>query len=266
MERIEPTAIRTDDNQEESGGLLNRHVIMSNDLARASHGLALSEKRLIVAALAQIDQRKLSVLDFREEENRTYTITRDDYQALAELSDPDGAYVEMLRAVERLTYRVIKIRRRDLETGKYRRHLINWVEEATYIEGQGEVKIVFTSRVMPHLARLRGRFTQYQLNRVSAIRSVYAWRMIEFLESWSSGKISQGSTTMSVDRLREMLEVPESYRWVNIRQRVLQPTIRELKRRGIELTITPIKTGKRITSIRLDWGEIAQGDLFQHPA
>lgn len=247
----------------DESGLLDQQVVMSNVLARASHGLSLPEKRLIVAAIAKIDQHLMHVSSVKDLENRTFVISQRDYQDIAELADGKSAYKEMIRATRELVYRVIKFSRRRLDTGKYERVMINWVEEARYIEGQGTVQITFTTRVMPHLAKLKSHFTRYKLSRVRAIRSMYAWRMIEFMESWSEKGTLQGSITLSLEKLRELMEVPESYRWINIRQRVLLPTMKELKARGIELTYTPKKTGRRITSIVLGWREFAQPDLFQ---
>ena len=52
-----------------------------------------------------------------------------------------------------------------------------------YCEGEGRVDINFTAEVAPHVLALRTHFTTYKLKQ-AALRSIYAWRLFECLQSW----------------------------------------------------------------------------------
>lgn len=58
-----------------------------------------------------------------------------------------------------------------------------------------------------------------------------------------------------IDRLREALGVPGLYhRWCDLRHRVLLPALAEIEAFGtVSLTMTLLKTGRRVTGVRLAW-------------
>lgn len=59
----------------------------------------------------------------------------------------------------------------------------------------------------------------------------------------------------SLDELRDVFGVPGKYRrWDSLRERRLLPALTEIEAFGtVSLTLTPLKTGRRITGVRIAW-------------
>jgi plasmid replication initiation protein len=243
---------------EQLPSILGNNVTMANVAARAAHSLTLPEKRVVMAGLSFLDSRKAR-LAYTDAKARTFRITAADYQEIAQLSQPKDAYREIARAAHRLVRRQLK---HDRLTPRGMRLVeVNWLEEAVYHEGEGWIEICFTTKVLPYLVEIKSRFTKYKLEQTAGLRSVYSWRLLEYLTSWGREK---GARTVDLEKFRQMLEIPESYQWSNIRQKVIEPAIAELAEKdGWEIQWQGVKTGRKFTAITFVWERSAQRDLFR---
>jgi plasmid replication initiation protein len=127
----------------------------------------------------------------------------------------------------------------------YARILFHWTSDP-YVE------LDFFHRITPHLVGLREKFTTYKLSQATGFRSIYAWRLLELLERFKS----TGWAQYSIDELRVALELPASLSdWGQINRRAITPAIKELigKDNWAIQNPIPIKTGKRVTSIRFEF-------------
>ncbi|WP_419634417.1 replication initiation protein [Thiolapillus sp.] len=227
---------------------LKEKVVMKNALARAQQTLKLTEKRIIATAMAKIDSTA-SKLDYKNETARTIKINASDYQKTAKLKNQIDAYRDMMTAAKELINKQLTIKQNTITSTETIK--INWIEATRYEAGSGEIEIRFTQSIMPYLVAIKDRFTEYQLKEMAGIKSIYTWRLIEFLTSWSTEKT--GQRTIPINEFSEMMNTPTSYKTADVTQKIIGPTITELKKRGWEIKYKTEKTGRKITHITFSW-------------
>ena len=223
------------------------HVNMSNLLVRAAHGLNLVEKRIVMACVSQLDSMRVG--------------EREDYsQSLVKLSakeygdsfgiDMKNAYSELKSASERLFERYIVMMRQTPKGMK--EHKFRWVSGVMYQEGAGKIELNFTREVMPYLTLLRNNYTSYSLGMASALRSVYSWRLLELFKSWETTK----ELFITLEDFRRTMEIPESYVYADVRVKCIDVAVKELQEKNnLNITWTPIKKSRAVTSLRFKWKE-----------
>ncbi|WML92537.1 replication initiation protein (plasmid) [Thiothrix lacustris] len=223
------------------------HVNMSNLLVRAAHGLNLVEKRIVMACVSQLDSMRVG--------------EREDYsQSLVKLSakeygdnfgiDMKNAYSELKSASERLFERYIVMMRKTPKGMK--EHKFRWVSGVLYQEGAGKIELNFTREVMPYLTLLRNNYTSYSLGMASALRSVYSWRLLELFKSWETTK----ELFITLEDFRRTMEIPESYLYKDVRVKCIDVAVKELQEKNnLNITWTPIKKSRAVTSLRFKWKE-----------
>lgn len=226
--------------------LLDRTVSMSNQVARAAQGLTLVEKRIIALGMAKTDSVPAKDLMMANREGWKIRFTAAEYAESYEVS-LDAAYQQMKAAGDHFLRRVV----RRLETdhkGKSIEHKSNWLSGTTYHHGEGWVEVRFSYEVAPHLLGLRSKFTSYKLKQASALRSVYAWRLFECLQSWKS----KGIWSPTVDEFAHAMEAPETClkNFGQMRLRVIEPALKELREKNnLEIELELKKSGRKVTDL-----------------
>ncbi|WP_419620701.1 replication initiation protein, partial [Thiolapillus sp.] len=56
-----------------------------------------------------------------------------------------------------------------------------------------------------------------------------------------------------INEFSEMMNTPTSYKTADVTQKIIGPTITELKKRGWEIKYETKKTGRKITHITFSW-------------
>lgn len=235
-----------------------RWVAMSNALARAGQGLTLSEKRLIAAAASKLDSRRVHTDPTRPPVTR---ITAQDY-AEAFGVDLDTAYDQLQSAGRQLYDRSITWT--DPPKGRRKegaRHVMRWVGEATYHKGEAWIELHWWMPVLPHLLGLREKFTTYQLQQASALRSLYSWRLLELMQSWQD----KGRFEISMEDFYTAMDATEKQRqdFAKIRTRMIEPAVKELAEKdGWIIQWAPIKTGRKVARLRFTFMKDPQQSLL----
>lgn len=238
----------------------DRSVSMSNALARGAHGLGLSEKRVIAIALAKTDSIPAMDLVLGQRAGWSVRLLAQEY---AETYDVDltTAYEQLKFSAKALLDRKWKtITPSDKKGGKPRIREGNWVSSIEYGDGTGVVNVAFTAEVAPHLLALRTHFTTYKLKQTAALRSIYAWRLFECLQSW----MSVGKWSPSMDEFQAAMEPPESCRndFAQLRRRVIEPAVQELRQKdGLLLEWEPSKAGRKVIGLVFKFSPNPQGEL-----
>ena len=142
-------------------------VTIKNTIARTAQNLGLAEKRIITLGMSKIDTRQSKTI-YKNEENRTITITASEYQTIANLKRELDAYRELQNGTEKIGKKQLVIKRETMRGKKITR--INWLEKATYEQGKGTVKICFTGSIMPYLCAIENRFTTYKIQEATGIK------------------------------------------------------------------------------------------------
>jgi plasmid replication initiation protein len=238
--------------------LANRHVSMSNSIVSAAHALTLAEKRIMSAALAQLDSMAKTA------PTKAVKVTALEYAECFDI-DETTAYEQLKKGADGLFERII----RRLVPTPYGKKLekIRWIDRALYHPGEGYVEINFSNQVAPYLMALEKRFTTYRLEQTRALRSIHSWRLFENLKRWES----TGLWRVSIEDFHHAMESTKSYRenFAQLRKWVIEPAVRELKElSGLEITWEAHKTGRKVSTLlfRFKTADQMSLDLVAPPA
>jgi len=227
--------------------IAQRKVTKSNHLVEASYKLSLNEQRLVIAAISKLDSRKpmpkngikITAIEFAE----TYK----------DAIDPKYAYEALRSAIRDLYERSIT----KIE-GKRRRDTRWLSEKEEYESHDGYVTVHFSDRVAPYLVQLNEQFTSITMKQVSGLRSVYSIRLLEMLMRFRS----TGFLRISLDDFKDRLVISEKYKWHDVKKRVIEPAIVELKTRGqLEIDFVPKKKGRAVIGLEFHFRQTDQTSM-----
>lgn len=226
-----------------------RHVNMSNALARASHSLSLSEKRVIACGIANTDSADVKGFNLSVLKGGGWVIkvTAEEYARTFNLT-MQTVYEELQYVAKALTERSWETVEPTKRKGKLIRERFAWVARSKYHEGEGWVELEFTHYTAPHLLALKKNFTSYKLEQGKAIRSLYSWRLMECLASWKS----TGVWHVPIDEFHHAMDTTASHKkdFGMLRRSVIDPAVKELRlTQNMNLDYKVIKTGRKVSSL-----------------
>jgi plasmid replication initiation protein len=211
-------------------------VTKHNDLIKSSHKLSLLENRIILSCISQINPNNtLSHLD-------KFSVPVKDIEDLIEpLDNKQNMYKNLKSALIRLSERSITFN--DISGERRTR----WVYSVDYVPQSGCIDLFFSPHIIPFLSEIKDNFTQYKLEHVLNLKSSYGVRLYEILKSSMNGEM-----TLTVEWLKESLELPESYNQIsNLKDRVLNPAINEInKHTDMTASYEQIKKGRSIIAFK----------------
>ena len=127
---------------------------------------------------------------------------------------------------------------------------VSWLDRVTANKKKGIINIRLDDRLIPYLFDLKQQFTQYQLYNVLGMKSAFSVRIYELMKSYSF----RHTITFEIDELKKLLMVEDvkSYnRFPDFRRFVLEKAQAEINElTDIDISFEPIKTGRKVTSIR----------------
>jgi len=228
-----------------------RWISMSNALTRAGHGLTLAEKRIVGCALSKLDSRKA----LPPGSVPTTKITAAEY-AEAFAVDLDTAYNQLQDAAKQLYNRSITFyEAASKRSGKPlppTRVQMRWVGQVKYQKGEGWVELHWWPALLPQLTGLRTKFTMYQLQQASALRSVYSWRLLELLTRFEG----TGWLEISIEDFAQSMDATEKQLsdFAAIRRKIIEPAVKELTAKdGWLIQWRPVKRGRKVGGLRFDF-------------
>lgn len=202
-------------------------VNQSTELVNMRQDLNLTERRLIYSliALVQPDDK-----DFK-----TYVVQIKELAELIGITE-NSFYERVEKAVDGLQSKQLVI-----ERGSGNNKIIDkitWVQRATYIRGEGQIRIKLSEDLAQYLLNLKS-YTKYRLMNVLKLKSEYSWRIYELLKEheWRLQPVVVGdrkwktSRVFKVDELRKLLNIPEDkYKLMkHFRESVLDKAKKELQ-------------------------------------
>ena len=130
--------------------------------------------------------------------------------------------------------------------------MCNWVSSAIYDAGQ--VSFLVDKRLRPLLLEIKEKFLKYRLENILNLRSGYSIRMYEILKDWLELNNRYGNKAekiVSLAEFREILEIPRSYKYGMLKQRILNKAKTELeKHTDILFDFEEIKSGRKVTHLK----------------
>jgi plasmid replication initiation protein len=221
-------------------------VVKSNKVVEASYLLSLSEQRVLLACIAQIDSREELTEQFQ------FEVSAAEIVDLAGLDSFTNAYRDLKRAAEKLYDRSVVINDPDPENPQITERKTRWISSIDYIPGEGKLVLNFASGIIPYLSRLSKEFTQYKLKHVARFESIYSIRLYELLVQWSS----VGEREIEVEWLKNQFQVGDKYKRLgDLKKRVIDPAIEEINAHSnLWVKYGQRKSGRTVTHFQFQFG------------
>lgn len=219
----------------------NELVVKSNRLVEASYRLGLNEQRIILYSICRCREEQKGLFP-----DLPVTITADSFAKQFPSIDKTNVYRQLKEAMDALYDRSVTIHDTDPTSGHARVKKTRWVSEAAYVDGAGNIQVIFTPEVIKYITRLEAEFTSYQLEKVGHMTSAHAVRMYELLAQHKD----VGTRTLNLLWLRDTLQIePGEYKLTaDFTRKVLDVSVEQInKHSDITVSYKPQKTGRAIT-------------------
>jgi plasmid replication initiation protein len=218
-------------------------IVKHNKVIEACYQLTLSEQRILLACIGQIDSSEQLTTQYK------FEITVNEIEKLAGVGN---AYRDIREASEKLLKRVIKIDQPDKNTKNLEYTLTHWVDSCDYYPKEGKVVLAFSRPIIPYLSQLSQNFTQYKIKNVAKMRSSYSIRLYELLCQW----LSVGKREIRVDWLREQWGVADKYqRLSDFKKWIILIAIDEINEHSnLWVHYDQKKSGRKITHFLFEFG------------
>jgi plasmid replication initiation protein len=237
--------------------LADNTATKSHALSRAYYRLSITEKRCMEALISKLNP-------LRNDNDGELELTALEY-AKAYNVPTNVAYRDIAGAIDALMHRVITADRANGKPGKIQ---LSVMDSAEYKDDEGKIVCSFGKKITPYLLGLREKFSSYPLKKAVDFQSSYTWRFYEILVSWAQPKQDTNGVfagwikNQSVDELREMLGVPDSYSWGKFDTQILQVSCNELRgKASISVFIERVKTSRKITHLNISFMENDQVEM-----
>lgn len=216
-------------------------VVKSNRLIEASYRLTLNEQRIILYAICRCREEQRGLFP-----DQPVTITAAAFLKQFPSADRTNVYRQLKEAMDDLFERSVTLHDIDPESGHPRVKKTRWISEAAYVDGAGNVQVVFAPEVIKYITRLEAEFSSYQLEKVGRMTSAHAIRIYELLAQHRE----IGHRTLNLKWLRETLQIaPDEYKLTtNFIAKVIEVAVEQINAHS-DLTVSykPVKTSRAIT-------------------
>ena len=199
------------------------------------------ERNLVFALCYKLMNQESNLLEF-------------DVKEISKISNytPTKAGDNIYKSLEE-TYKRIKNASIVIKKENGVKHFILFTVFETF-EDKGLVKIRVNDEYRYLLNQVAKPFTIQNVLEYTSLNSGYSQLMYSLLKEWDKAK----NIEIKIDKFRELLGVPKSYRISEIDKRVLKPIMTELPQYFHNLKLEKIKTGKKVTSLKFTWSGKAE--------
>ena len=220
------------------------YVCQANTLVGGKQALKLNSAKLIRAAIMQVVKG--------DEELKPYIITIKD---LSELLGVPASNI--YRDIENITDDIIRnpVYIREERAGKTIRFIkIPWVTRCEYSSDIG-IAIELNNKLKPFLLNLKEHYTQYTLQEVLVMKSVYAIRIFEMIQSKIMSRLLPKDgidVEISIQEIKECCDCTDKYStFSNFKVKVLDKAKDEINRATMyRMNYSYIKNGKSVVAIK----------------
>jgi plasmid replication initiation protein len=173
-------------------------VKQNNALITAKHSLSQVQLKIVLSLLGQINRT--------DEDFKDYIFNIQDFFSCID-GDSNKNYTFIKNSIKDILSKPLEIK---TEEG----HLLcNWLSSAETNANTGLIRLRFDPVLKPYLLQLKSKFTVFHLEHILVLNSIYSIRLYEMIKRFES----TGFYTVSIEELRWMLEIPNTYRLNNIK-------------------------------------------------
>lgn len=217
------------------------YVVQANELIEGKQNLKLNSAKIMRALIMQIKPD--------DDELKSYVIS---IPELARMLDVGAE--NLYRNIDSITDDILTnhVAIKDQQQGKFIK--IQWVTACAYEKGVG-LAVKMNPLLKPFLLNLQEHYTQYQLENILAMKSVYAIRIYELLQKEQIIKfVPRNGThiTLTVKEIREACDCEEKYEKISqFKVKVLDVAVKEIQRTTMyKISYECLKKGRSIEAIK----------------
>jgi hypothetical protein len=130
--------------------------------------------------------------------------------------------------------------------------IYNFVASVKYKNSVLEIE--FSRKLLVYLLEIKEKYLKYDIKNIMSLNSKYAIRLYKILKDkfeQESRYNKKAELTISIDDLRELLSIPKSYKFGNIKEQILEKTKQEFSEStDISFEYNGIKTGRKMTHLK----------------
>lgn len=216
----------------------DNQVVISNDLIKGRSNLSLNELKLLRLTIMQIVANDAELM--------TYKIK---IQELAKVLNISSAnlYRDIFEMCKHLLQEIVYV---GDGNPKHRWKMFQWCNICEYDDGIITIKL--HERLKPYLIQLKSHYTQYMLEDILLLKSVYAVRIYELLREGFKGQKVYADVcafvSLDIDTIRKATDTTEKYiQMGHFKAKVINTAIDEINRKlGYVITVEDIKKGRKI--------------------
>lgn len=221
---------------------VENRVVMSNDLIKGKSNLSLNELKLLRLTIMQIIAEDKDLM--------TYQVKIMDLAKMLEISR-QNLYTDVMEMCKHLLQEIVYI---GDGNPKHKWKMYQWCSTCEYDEGIITIKL--HEKLKPHLIQLKQHYTQYMLQDILMLKTVYAVRIYELIrEEMKNQKVYADKTaeiSLDLETIRKATNTENKYEKISMfRARVLNSAIEEINDKlGYYVTYTPVKCSRRIIGFK----------------
>lgn len=218
------------------------YVVQANTLIGGKQNLNLNSAKFIRSAIMQVVRE--------DEELKPYVVTIRELAKLLEVS-PENLYRDVEAMIKNIRENPVYIKRAD---GKRIRWIdYPWYSRCEYNSAVG-ISIQLNPYLKPLLLKLKQHYTQYMLKEILAMKSIYAIRIFEIIQSriMSRAVPKKGAhVVLAVQEIRECCSCEDKLlKFNHFKTRVLDFAVKEINRTTMyTLSYTYVKNGRSVEAI-----------------
>lgn len=213
-------------------------VVKHNDLIRAAQQLSVTEGRIILACVAQVNS--MAPLTMQDK----ITLYVSDLAAM--LPEVVNIYSDIKESVERLANRWVYLKQDD----RAKETKTRWLHTVSYAETEGRIDLYFSPFITPFLSELSRDFTQYKLEHVIHFKSSYSTGFYEWLKSYMTSEV-----VLTIEEIKEHFLLDDLYaRQDKLQDKVIKPAIEDInKHSDMTVSYVVVKQGRRVTGFKFTY-------------
>ncbi len=229
------------------------NVTMSRALAESAHGLTLNEARVMMLAMRCVDPRSSPYQYAKANEYVKVKVHAAEFAEIADLKPDENGYTNRA-AYEGLKSACDKLYERSATwTEGNKLHRMRWTWKSVYHDKEGWAEISFSPDLTRHIFMLGERFVRYRLEYARGLRSLYSTNLLRLLMTQKD----TGFKTITLEDFRQQMEVPETYRYADIKRYAIVKAVEELNAKAdIHIEWKETKRGRSVYSLQFTFRQV----------
>lgn len=217
---------------------VENQVVMSNDLIKGKSNLSLNELKLLRLTIMQVLADDKDLL--------TYQVKIQDLAKILDITSP-SIYRDVMEMCKHLLQEIVCV---GDGNPKHKWQMFQWCSRCRYEDGI--ITIRLHDDLKPYLIQLKKHYTQYMLQDILMLKTVYAVRIYELIrEEMKYQEVYAAKTatvSLDVDTIRKATDTEKKYAQIGIyKLRVIESALNEINEKSCyHITYSDIKRSRKI--------------------